>query len=392
MFPTSDLYTHNLESQAEVVVNQGGTSSGKTYSIIQALCTLAHENNNAVITVAGQDIPNLKVGAMRDMETIVESSEALRSIITAYNKSDRKYTFSTGSIIEFKSYKDAQDAKSGKRNFLFVNEANGIHHNVYTELALRTIDKDGIKSKIFLDYNPNCEFWVHRELVGHENVELIISDHRHNPFLDQKTRDKIEKLKERDHELWKVYARGRTGKIEGLIFRNYKFVPAIPAEAKFIGYCMDFGFTNDPTALIEVYMHDGELWMNELIYETGLTNPDIAKRMSDLGLMQAREIVADSAEPKSIAELTRLGWNVRPAEKGKDSIKNGIDILKRYKINITQRSANLRKEIAGYRWKTNLDGTLTNEPIGVLNHALDAIRYLALNKLAIKGQGKYSII
>jgi phage terminase large subunit len=392
MFKTSPLFDANYLSEADITVNQGGTSSTKTYSIMQVLNTLAIENNNAIITVAGQDIPNLKVGAMRDQAEIVEQSPALKSVITSFNKSDRVYHFKTGSRIEFNSYDNAQDAKSGKRNILFVNEANGIPLNIYNELAFRTIDKNGIRSRIFLDYNPNAEFWVHRELVGKKNVELIISDHRHNPFLSQKDHDKIEAIREKDEELWKVYARGLTGRIEGVVFRNYKIVPAIPPDAKFIGYGLDFGFTNDPTALIEVYLHSGELWINELIYETGLTNQDISQRMKALGLMQARETVADSAEPKSIEELTRLGWNVRGASKGPDSIKNSIDILKRYKLNITQRSHNLKKEIVAYRYKSRKDGTLENSPVDCFNHGIDALRYLALNKLSEnRGQGKYAV-
>jgi phage terminase large subunit len=386
MFETSPLYERNKESTAEIVVNQGGTSSGKTYSIMQVLFTLAIEMNNAVITVAGQDIPNLKVGALRDAQTIVAGSPALQSVISGYNKTDRIYQFKTGSIIEFNSYDDAQDAKSGKRDILFVNEANGQEYKMFLELQMRT------RLKTFIDYNPNAEFWVHRELIGKEAVELIISDHRHNPFLDQKIRDKIERLIDVDPELWKVYARGLTGRIEGLVFRNYKFVPAIPPEAKFVGYGLDFGFTNDPTALLEVYKLNGELWINELIYDTGLTNQDISKEMDSLGLSKNRETIGDSSEPKSIEELTRLGWNVRGANKGADSVKNSIDVLKRYRLNITQRSHNLKKEISSYRWKTRKDGTLENKPVDFMNHAIDALRYVALNKLSEGSGGSIRIL
>jgi phage terminase large subunit len=382
MFIASPLYERNRNSTAEIVVNQGGTSSGKTYSIMQVLCDIAIGELNARITVAGQDIPNLKVGAMRDMETIVRESEELQKLIVSFNQSARKYTFTTGSFIEFNSYDDAQDAKSGKRDYLFVNEANGIHYNVYQELQLRTM------KRTFLDYNPNAEFWVHRELIGRENVELIISDHRHNPFIPQKLRDKIERLKEVDIELWKVYARGLTGRIEGLVFKRWKVVPAIPAEARFIGYGLDFGFSNDPTCFMEVYELHGELWVNELIYETGLTNQDIAALLKDLGISKSREIIADSAEPKSIEEISRYGYNIRPAEKGADSIMNSIDILKRYVINITQRSHNARKEFGSYRYKTKKDGTLENKPVDFMNHFIDPLRYVALMKLSRSKSGK----
>jgi len=386
IFQTSPLYEANLNTTADVVVNQGGTSSGKTYSIMQVLFTIAMQENNALITVVGQDFPNLKVGALRDAQNIIRDSPVLQSVITKANKSTSTYEFATGSVMEFMSYDDWQDAKSGKRDYLFINEANGIPYNMYCELALRT------RKRIYIDYNPNSEFWVHREVLGRPTVQLIVSDHRHNPFLSQKTRDKIEALAESDTELWRVYARGLTGKVEGLVFRNYAAVPALPDGGTFVGYGMDFGFTNDPTTLVEVWKQNGELWINELIYETGLTNQDISERMKLLGIPQGREITADSAEPKSIEELNRLGWNVRGANKGQDSIRNSIDILKRYKLNLTQRSHNLRREVGGYRWKTNKNGTLENVPVDANNHTIDALRYVALNKLSENvGKGKYTV-
>ena len=185
----------NYESTADVVVNQGGTSSGKTYSILQVLFLIAATGKN-VITVAGQDIPNLKAGALRDAENILQSSEMLQSCIKSYNKSDRIFYFNNGSVIEFKSYDNSQDAKSGKRDYLFINEANGVSWDVYKELALRT------KKRVYIDYNPNSEFWVHENVIGKPNVQTIISDHTHNPFLPDKVREKIEALKEIDYELW----------------------------------------------------------------------------------------------------------------------------------------------------------------------------------------------
>jgi phage terminase large subunit len=376
MFNTSILFKANLESRAHVVINQGGTSSGKTYSIEQVLFYLGVTESKVVITVVGQDIPNLKAGALRDAETIYHSSEWLKTQIKSYNKSDRIFFFKSGSLMEFKSYDNAQDAKSGKRDYLFLNEANGIDFDIYTELALRT------RKKIFIDYNPNIAFWVHDKLIGKPTVELVISDHRHNPFLDQGTRDKIEALKDVDNELWKVYARGVTGKIQGLVLDNYFKVDDIPVDAKFIANGMDFGFTNDETGVIEVYMQNGELWVNELIYETGLTNTDISNRLRSLGISNSKEIIADSAEPKSIEELKRQGWRVEGAKKGADSIKNSIDILRRYKINVTRGSVNLLKELGRYKFKVDKSGTTTNEPVDSYNHLIDPLRYIALNKLS----------
>lgn len=383
LFETTDVFSANYYSNKQIVVNQGGTSSGKTYSILQCLFLHAIQDAGAIITVAGQDIPNLKVGALRDALMIVSNSLPLQSFIQDYNKSDRIYTFTNGSIIEFKSYDDWQDAKSGKRDYLFLNEANGVAKPIWDELFMRT------RKKSYIDYNPNAEFWVHREIIGRENAELIISDHRHNTFLDNVIHDKIESIE--DDELWRVYARGLTGKLEGIIFRNYNVVPTIPEGAKFIGVGMDFGFTNDPTAVIECYQLSGELFFNELIYETRLTNSAINDKLIELGFSKHRDIIADSAEPKSIADLTNYGWNVYPAAKGKDSVRSSIDLLKKYKLNVTQRSTNLRKELNGYKWKQTKDGTMLNEPVDLMNHAIDAIRYIALNKLTNTNTGNYSV-
>jgi phage terminase large subunit len=384
MFQTSVIFERNYNSVAEVVVNQGGTSSGKTYSILQVLCLKAIEQPDQVISVVGQDVPNLKSGALRDMQAIVASSPDIQSWIKGYNASDRIFTFHNGSIIEFKSYQDSQDAKSGKRDYFFLNEANGISFEIYSELAMRT------KKKVYIDYNPNARFWVHDKLIGKEGTELIISDHRHNPFLPEIIRKKIEALREDDEELWKVYARGVTGKIEGLIYRNWGTIGTIPTEAQLIGMGLDFGFTNDPTACVMVYRYNGELIIDELLYHKGYTNQDIAQYFTQSGINKSVSIVADSAEPKSIEELRRMGWRIEGANKGKDSILNGIDILKRFRFSVTSRSSNLIKELNAYKWKEK-DGNATNVPIDSFNHGMDALRYLALNKLAEKNRGIYGI-
>ena len=373
------LFRHNYYSNAHIVVNQGGTSSGKTYAIEQVLFYLACATEKLVITVVGQDIPNLKAGALRDAATIYSSSETLSSMVKSYNKTDRLFEFHNGSLIEFKSYDNAQDAKSGKRDYLFVNEANGVPWEVYCELALRT------RQKIFIDFNPNIAFWVHDNLLGRPGVQLIISDHRHNPFLSQQQRDKIESLKVVDEELWRVYARGLTGKISGLVLNNWQVVDCLPENRTLMAAGLDFGYTNDETGFIMVYRHDGTLWVDEVFYETGLTNPDIAGKLIESGISKNDEIVADSAEPKSIEELRRMGWRINPAKKGPDSVKLSIDILKRYELKITRRSVNLRMELSRYKWKTDRSGRTLNEPVDRWNHLIDPLRYVALNKL---GAGK----
>lgn len=373
------LYNENSDPRARIFVNQGGTSSGKTYCIMQRLISIAVNEPATIITVAGQDLPNLKVGAMRDTETIFADSEWLQGFFI-WNRSDYTIKGQNGSLIEFKSYDGEQDAKNGKRDYLFINEANGIAYGIYWQLAIRT------RRQIFIDYNPSARFWVHEQVLGREGVKLIISDHRSNMFLTDEEHRRIEGISE--PELWKVYARGKTGSITGLVFSHFNVVDDLPPreEWKVSAWGLDWGFSADPTALEHLVLAHGEIWTDEVIYRTGMTNPDIAQAMKEAGLTGRDEVIADSAEPKSIAELNRMGYFVKPCKKGADSISNGIDILKRYTWNVTRRSAGLRKELLAYKWKTDRNGDMTNQPIDAFNHAIDAVRYAASETLGVRTQ------
>lgn len=377
LFDVLPLYYANANSTKRCKINQGGTSSGKTYSIMQLLMVRAMETNNQIITVVGQDIPNLKKGAYRDAKTIRNSSPELQVWFPKINDGERLFQCINGSVIEFTSYKDAQDAKSGKRDYLFVNEANGVPFDIFWQLYMRT------RKEVFIDYNPSARFWVHEKLLNRHDVQLILSDHRQNRFLTQEQHDMIENIE--DDELWKVYARGATGAITGLVFPRFNVVDALPPreEWKMHVYCLDFGFTNDPTALVHLVLAHGELWLDEMLYATGMTNPMIAERAKGYGMTRNDTIIADSAEPKSIRELNSLGLNVEACVKGADSIKNGIDIMQRYVMNVTRQSTGLRRELLNYKWRVTKDGITTNEPVDCFNHAIDAVRYGALARLKI---------
>lgn len=375
LFTVLPLYTANATARERVIVDQGGTSSGKTYSIMQLLFVLGMSEPRQVITVVGQDVPNLKKGAYRDAKTILASSPLLQQWWPVINEGERIIKCTNGSLIEFTSYKDAQDAKSGKRDYLFINEANGISYEIYWQLAIRT------RKQIFIDYNPSARFWVHDELIGREGVRLIISDHRKNAYLSDEEHERIEGIA--DDELWKVYARGLTGKITGLVLTNWDIVEVLPPreEWKMSAYGLDFGFTNDPSALEHVVQAHGDLWIDEDIYSTGLTNPDIASRAHGAGIGGEDQIIADCAEPKSIAELRAHGLWVTPSPKGQDSIVSGLDILKRYRLHVTRRSAGIIANLRSYQWGKDRDGNMTNKPDDKNNHGIDAIRYVALAKL-----------
>lgn len=375
-----ELYKANDDAKPRFLVNQGGTSSGKTYTIMQLLIVLSIGNPRAIITVAGQDLPNLKVGAMRDLETIIHGSAWLLDWFKT-NKAESTYRGKNGALIEFKSYKDAQDAKNGKRDYLFVNEANGVPYDVFWQLAIRT------RKQIFIDYNPTARFWAHDNIIGRKDCKLIISDHRNNRFLTESEHEKIETIE--DKELWLVYARGLTGRITGLIFSRWDVVDSLPPkdEWKMDVRGLDFGFTNDPSALEHLVLAHGELWVDEEFYEVNMTNTDIARRCRELGISRSNLIVADCAEPKSIKEIHNEGLWIVGSTKGPDSIRNGIDILKRYPIHITRRSKGIIGNMQAYKWIVDRDGKTTNTPIDAFNHGIDAIRYAALKKLPVAHHG-----
>lgn len=382
MFDVGPLYAAHRDSRKKIDVSQGGTGSGKTYSIIQYLYTLAIENSRLRVTVVGQDVPNLKRGAFRDAETIFGKSEYLQHFFTL-RKGDRVLTGKNGSFIEFVSYEDEQDAKSGKRDVLFVNEGDGISWEIFQQLYWRT------EIKTIVDYNPTLLFWAHEKLIPDRSMcNLFISDHRHNPFMSAEQHAKIEGIE--DPELWKVYARGLTGKIAGLVLRNWSIVDRMPANCKKgPHFGLDFGFTVDPTALVDVRLSEGKIWVHCPLYQKGLTNPQIVEKLVEQSIRSDAEIIADSAEEKSIAEIRSMGYHrIEGANKGPDSVRIGLDILKRYHICVTADSVDLIDEFRKYRWMKDKNGKPLGKPIDMFNHGIDALRYVMLNRYTEKPRGQ----
>jgi len=365
------LFECNYNCNIPIVVNQGGSSSGKTVCILQVLAIRAIQEPNSIITVVGQDIPNLKRGALRDFEQYVLCDQSISDHVKSYNKSERIYTFTNGSIIEFESYDNEQDAKNGKRDYLFLNEANGIPYEIYNQLQMRT------KKQTFLDYNPSSEFWVHEKILTlpHDRVKLFISDYRHNPFCPQSIIDNIESLREQDEQMWKVYGRGMTGKIEGLIYPNWHLVDELP-DGEII-YGLDFGF-NHPTALIRGIVDTDTmcLYLDEVIYESKLITQELIDRMQQAGVSSSSSIYADAARPETIEEIYRAGFNIEKADK---AVWDGINKMKSFNIHITKTSTNLIKEMRSYKWKVDKNGKSLEEPVKFLDDALDAARYLVWN-------------
>ena len=372
-FTTTPVYEWNYQSEKRIKVNQGGSSSGKTYAILQVIMMRLIQKRR-IATVAGQDIPNLKKGALRDFnERILDSTPFFRTYIKRYNKSDRTFFLTNGSILEFNSYSDRQDAKSGKRDILFVNEANGISYEVYKELAKRTGEE------IFIDYNPNAAFWVHDNLVGREDTTVFYSNFTHNPYADPEMINEIRMYQGLDDEAWKVYGLGKTGSVQEVIFGTCELIPKFPEIIRKPVYGLDFGF-NHPSALVRLGVQNRRLYGEELLYKRGLTNQQIAEEMKTLGLTGRDEIWADAAEPKSIKEINEYGFNVRAAKKGPDSILFGIKLLKKLGISITVDSVNWKRERNRYKWKVDKDGNQMEIPVDLFNHCWDAARYAAIMK------------
>lgn len=391
------VFTKNYASEKRIKVNRGGTRSSKTRSIAQ-ICVLwlmtgrvsrTKEIPDGVWSTVRKYASTLEATVIRDFEEELNKQGVFENI--KQNKTKRTYQYGNR-LVEFIGADDQQKLRGTKRKILYCNEANELaYREEFFQLLIRT------EEDIFIDFNPDDEdIWINTELEQKRvfdkgDVEVIVSNYKDNTFLPQSLIEEIEYLQKTDPEFWKVYGLGEYGRKHGLIFENYKVCEAIPTEAKLIGYGMDFGFTNDPTTLVEVREQNGELFIRELIYQRGLTNQDISKRFAELNINKAFDIIADSAEPKSIEEIYRLGWNIHPAEKGADSIKNGIDILKRYTINITTDSPNILKEFKSYKWAEDKTGLAINKPIDFMNHSIDALRYLALVKLSQAAKGWYAV-
>ncbi len=379
---TNKVFNHLIKSDKRIIVEQGGTRSGKTYNILLWLIFYYTERNTAkTITICRKSFPSLRASVMRDFFDILRNHDLYRE--EYHNKSSHEYHLN-GNLVEFISLDQPQKIRGRKRNLLYINEANELFYEDWQQLIFRT---DG---RIILDYNPSESFhWIYDRVIPRDDCDFYQTTYRDNPFLDEQIKNEIERLKETDEDYWRIYGLGERGMSRATIFQFG--TSEIPQEAKLLSYGLDFGFTNDPSAIVAIYQHGDNLYLDELLYRTGMTNRDLHNHLQSLGLDRRDEIFADSAEPKSIEELHRFGWNVKPTAKGQDSINAGIDILKRHKLFATARSNNLIKELQNYKWTEDKNGNLLNKPIDVMNHALDAARYAVYNKLSKPNYGRYSI-
>jgi phage terminase large subunit len=371
-----------LKKRVRIV--RGGTSSSKTFSIIPMLITYAVQKDNTEISIVSESIPHLRRGAIRDFLKIMQMVGMYDP--NKWNKSSLTYTFSNNSFIEFFSADQPDKLRGARRDVLFINECNNVDWESYYQLAIRT------RKFIYLDYNPVTEFWVDTELIGDEDSEMIILTYKDNEALDPSIVAEIEKAREKGEtsSYWanwfRVYGLGQIGNLEGVIFSNYQLIDTIPDDARLLGCGVDFGYSVDPTAIVEVYQYNDQRIIKEICYRTGMLNSDIAKV-----LPKGVPIYADSAEPKSIEEIRRFGISIKGVTKGKDSINYGIQVMQGQNYMITKDSTNLIKELRGYCWDKGKDGKTLPIPVGD-DHIIDAWRYFEMESLGLKKNfGSYDI-
>lgn len=299
------------------------------------------------------------------------------------NRAEQIYSIN-GCEFAFFGLDYAEKLHGRKQDYTWINEAIEVNRASFDQLEMRT------SKQLILDYNPYDNTHFVFQLEMRDDVAVIHSTMLDNPFLPESIIRKIksyeptpENVKQgtADYYMWQVYGLGNKAKLKGAIYSNWEMIETVPEEAKLIARGMDFGYSNDPTALVDLYLFNNEIIFDELIYSVGLTNEDIHTRMKSLELNPLIEIFADSSEPKSIEELRRFGWNIKPVKKSHDSVIYGISTIKRYKVFYTRRSINLESEHRKYKWQEDKNGKSLNIPIDMFNHALDASRYVAMMKL-----------
>jgi len=372
------VFEHLLDSNKKIIIEQGGTRSGKTYNILLWLIYYYCPNNrNKTITICRKTFPALRATVMRDFLDILRGSDMYRE--EDHNKSNSEYHL-YGNLIEFISLDQPQKVRGRKRDLLFANEVNELTWEDWQQLLFRT------EGRIIGDFNPSDEYhWLYDKVISREDCDFFKTTYKDNPFLSLELIKEIERLRETDEQYWQIYGLGERAISRATIY-SYTEIEKVPENASFLSYGMDYGFTNDPTALVAIFKHEHNLYFKEMLYRTGMTTQDINQFLRSKQI--DGPIYADTAEPRLNEELKRMGWNIRKSEK---DIRAGIDMLKRHKLHVTKDSANLIMEFRNYKWKEDKSGIITNAPVDEHNHLLDSCRYGTYSILSKPNLGKYAI-
>ena len=375
------------ELKGRVRIVKGGSSAGKTICILSILIDYALKNSGEVISVVAGTVPALRRGSYKDFIQILKGLNRYKE--NQHNKSIMRYTFNNGSYIEFFSTDDSSKLRGARRDVLFVNESNTISgFEAYQEMAIRT------NKHIWLDYNPAALFWVDTQLVGQLDTDFITLTYRDNDALPQSIVDELLKARKKAETstYWKnwcrVYLDGLIGNIEGACIPDWKEIDAVPQEARLLGYGMDFGY-NDPTTIISLYKWNDAYIFDEVFYKSNTVLRDVSLFLSQNNMVE--NIIADSAEPKSIETLRRDGHSIYPCTKGRDSVNFGINLINQNEIYVTSRSKNLKRELGGYIWGTDKQGNKTSKPSGEHPDCIDAARYILTDTLENPNKGQYFI-
>lgn len=344
------------------VVNQGGTGSSKTYSIAQLFLLILLRGERVLLTVARKTLPALRATAMRDFFDIMKASNLYR--VERHNKSNNNYVYKDAEI-EFISIDEAHKIRGRKRQYLWLNEANEFSYEDFRQLNLRT------EKQVFMDFNPSDEYhWIYDYILTRPDCSFIQSTYKDNPFLEPRRIKEIELLKQMDQNYWRIYGLGERGISELKIYSHWQYCDKLPDNPDEVIYGLDFGY-NNPTALIKVAIKDQNIYTEELIYKSYLTNADLITKLKEIKEVKSAYIYADCAEPQRIEEIKRAGFNIRPSDK---EVGKGVDAVKTRIWFITKSSINILKEVKSYSWKEK-DGKALDEPVKTNDHAMDAIRY-----------------
>lgn len=344
----------------------GGTSASKTISILVWCIDYAQTTTNKLISVVSESYPHLEKGAMLDFENIMKDRGYWKQ--SSWNQTKHVYTFEGGTKLEFLAVDSYGKAHGPRRDVLFLNECNNLSFAIVDQLIVRT------RHIVWMDWNPTTEFWFYTDMLPHRSdIDFITLTYLDNEAIDEVTKAEIESHKG-NKSWWTVYGEGKLGNVEGLIYKDWPILDEIPPEAKLVRRGLDYGYSNDPTAIVDIYEWNQAYIWDEVLYRKGMSN----KQIADVILNQPDPnvlVIPDSSEPKSNDELASYGVPVLPANKGPGSVLQGIQYVQRQRIFVTRRSTNIIRERKNYMWIADKDGRIINEPIDIWNHAMDAGRY-----------------